>query len=199
MMEIYRELADTGKKLEATMPAESAAVYRQCTGGGKFDPNTPPGVQPGVRLVHWLAREVYMARPDEADPASVVEVFFQSDDAKNTAFNDIASHLWAGVAQQTRTKSPRLPDGNDKNDISAISHYAPYCDAMIVDNFFRGLASQGHIDVPGRFDVKLFSARTLPAFIAYLDDLLTNISLDHRKAVKAVIPHVSRLPMLNTD
>jgi hypothetical protein len=70
---------------------------------------------------------------------------------------------------------------------------------MIVDNFFRGLASQKNIDVAGRFDVKLFSARTLPAFIAYLDELLANIQLDHRKAVKAVIPHVSRLPILKSD
>jgi len=199
MMEIYRELADASTKLEAMLPTEIAAVYRQCTGGGKFNPNMPPGMQPGVRLVHWLAREVHMASPEEPDPASVVEVFFQSDDAKTTPFNDIANHLWAGVAQQARMKSPRQPEGNDKNDISAISHYAPYCDAMIVDNFFRGLASQKNIDVAGRFDVKLFSARTLPAFIAYLDDLLTNMPPDHRKAVKAVIPHVSRLPILNTD
>lgn len=199
MMEIYRELADASKKLEAMMPNEIAHVYRQCRGGDKFDPNTPPGLQPGVRLVHWLAREVYMARPEEPDPASVVEEFFQSGDAKKTPFNDISSHLWAGVAQQARIKTPRLPDGNDKNDISAISHYAPYCDAMIVDNFFRGLASQKNIDVAGRFGVKLFSARTLPAFIAYLDDLLANIPLNHRKAVKAVIPHVSRLPILKSD
>ena len=199
MMEIYRELADASKKLEAMMPAEIADVYRQFTNGGKFDPDTPPGIQPEVRLVHWLAREVRKARPEEPDPASVVQQFFQSDEAKNTPFNQITSHLWAAVAQQARTKTPRSPDGNDKNDISAISHYAPYCDAMIVDNFFRGLASQRNVGVPQRFAVKLFSARTLPEFIVYLDDLLHNIPMDHRKAVKAVIPHVSQIPILNTD
>ncbi len=89
--------------------------------------------------------------------------------------------------------------GDDKNDISAISHYASNCDAMIVDNFFRGLASQRNIGVPQRFDVKLFSARTLPRFIAYLDNLVHNIPLDHRKAVKAVVPHVSQLLILKTE
>lgn|GEM_PF-4942556 len=199
MMKIYRKFAGASNKCEAILPAEIADVYRQCTGGGKFDPTTPPGVQPEVRLVHWLACEVHTARPEEPDPASVVEQFFESDEAKNTPFNQIASHLWAGVAHQARTKRPRTPEGNDKNDISAISHYAPYCDAMIVDNYFRGLATQRNIDVPRRFHVELFSAKTLPAFIDYLDKLLTNIPLDHRKAIKAVIPNIAQLLILKTE
>jgi len=199
MMEFYRELADASKNLAAKMPAEMAEMYRHFTGGGKFDPNTPPGIQPGVRLVHWLAVEVHKARPEEPDPASVVEQFFQSCEAtQETPFIDISSRLWAGVAQQARTKTPRSPEGNDKNDISAISHFAPYCDAMVVDNFFRELASQRKIGVAQRYDVQLFSARTLPAFIHYLDELLANIPIDHRKAVKAVIPNLAHLPLLQT-
>jgi hypothetical protein len=167
------------------------AAYRELAGGRKFDPHTPPGVQPGVMLVHWLAAEVHKARPDDTDPVAVVEQFLRSQEAMNVPFQYIAGRLWATIAQQGRSKTPRLSKPSDNYDVMAVSTYAPYCDAMVIDNEFCSMASQNNINIKARFDMKIFSARTITAFIDYLDQLLANMPVDHRRAVKEVHPHLT--------
>lgn len=194
----YRELAGGRKQIEAICPPELIQVLQACYGPDTFDPNTPPGIQPGVMLVHWLGARVHKARPAEPDPISVVERFFQSPESANVPFQYIASRFWATIAHQMRGKTPRQSKPSDNYDVTAISTYAPYCDAMIVDNEFRAMATQGNIDVPGQFGVMLFSARTLPDFIDYLDEQLASIPEDHRLAVKEVHPHVARVKYLGT-
>jgi len=163
------------------------AGYREIVRPGLFDPRTPPGIQPGVTLVHSLAAEVHKARPDEADPVSVVAQFFESDVALNVPFLYITSHLWAAMAHQVR-KSKRHLRASDSNDLTAVAHYAPYCDAMFLDKSFRALADQKCVDVPNRYDVKLFSATTMDDFIEYLDELLHSMPCGHREALKLVHP-----------
>jgi hypothetical protein len=196
LLEAYRELAGGRKRIEVLIPPHMKEAFQAAFAPEKFDPNTPPGAQPGIMLVHWLAAEVHKVRPDEAYPMAVVEQFFQSNHAMDVPFQYIASRLWATIAQRVRSKKPRKPKPSDNYDVTAIAHYAPYCDAMIVDNEFCGMASQKNIAVPGRFGVPLFSARTLPSFIAYLDDLLMNIPEDHQIAVKEVHSHLANLPWL---
>lgn len=199
MMKAYRSCTDATKEFESILPIEHVGSHRRNGVKPKFNPRIPPGLQAEVRIVHSLACEVHAARPEESDPVSVVDAFFQSEIARDTPFLSISSKLWAGIAQRATAEKPRSPEGNDKNDIAAISHYAPYCDAMFVDNFFRGLAVQSNIDVPTTYDVRIFSARTIKDFIAYLDELLTSIPVDHRKAVKAVVPNVAALSILKTN
>lgn len=199
LLAAYREVAGGRRTIKAMLPSQLLPAFHDAFGPERFDPNTPPGVQPGVMLVHWLAAEVYEARPEETDPVAVVEKFFQSPEAMNVPFQYIASRLWATIAQQVRNKKPRPPKASDNYDVMAISTYAPYCDAMIVDNEFRGMVSQKNIDVEKRFNVRIFSARTLPDFIGYLDNLLANIPDDHRRAVQEVHRHLAILPWLKID
>jgi hypothetical protein len=196
----YRQPDDAAKEIEALLPADQAELYRQSIGAGKFNPVTPPAVHEPVRLVHSLACVVHAARPDEQDPVSVVEEFFGSNEAINsTPFLNVSSRLWACVAQATRNpKGARAPTANDGSDIAAISHYGRYCDAIVVDNYFRDLASQRRVRVPHLTGVEIFSARTLGAFADYLDSLLTTIPVDHREAIKHVHPHLAQLRMLET-
>lgn len=70
---------------------------------------------------------------------------------------------------------------------------------MIIYNEFRAMATQKRIDVPGRFGVRLFSSKTLDELLTYLDELLANIPMDHRRAVKEVYPHMSSIPWLKTE
>lgn len=187
-------------KREARSFGDSLLIaYGELSGGRRFDPNTPPGFQPGVMLVHWLAAEVCKARPDEPDPIDIVTQFLQSPEVANAPFQYIASRLWATIAALVRSKMPRQSKPSDNYDVTVISTFAPYCDAMIVDNEFRGMASQKNIDIERRFGVRLFSARTLPAFIGYLDELLSSIPVDHRMAVKAIYPHLDSIAWLKTN
>ena len=178
LMEIYRELCGLG-------------LYR-------FDRFTPPGLQPGVMLVHALVVEAHKTRPDEPDPVVLVDQFFKSDEAMNTPFLYINSRLWATIAQRVRNpKGPRKPKPSDSYDVKAISTYAPYCDAMYVDKEFDSMASQKNVDVPGKFGVRLFSTRTHDAFLAYLDDILKSMSEAHLEGLELLYPNlISILPSL---
>lgn len=197
----YRELTDGRKTIENMLVGVSDELlekYREIVRPGVFDPQTPPGVQPGIRLVHWLAVEVHEARPEEADPVSVVAQFFESDIALNVPFQYITSHIRAAMAHQVR-ESNRHPRPGDSNDLTAVAHYAPYCDAMLLDRSFRALVEQKAVDVPNRYGVKLFSAATMKDFIEYLDDLLHNMPRDHREALKLVHPELAGTPLLNPE
>lgn len=201
LMSDYHEFDAVEQQLESMLPEPLANVYRQSTRAGKFDPYRPPSTKPGAMLVHSMVCRVHRARPDELNPVSIVEDFLLSDHAINqTPFLAIMSRLWAGVAAHSRNPTgQRDPMANDKNDILSIAHFAWYCDAMVVDNYFRGLATQGNIGIEKDFRVKLFSPKTLPQFIEFLDELLHNIPQDHRLAIKKVMPHLAQSPILNTD
>lgn len=166
---------------------------------GSFNPSIPPGLQPRVRLIHALAVEVHKERPDEADPVSVVEAFFDSPHAIQTPFLDISSHLWATIAQRVRSKKgSRKPKLGDCFDVAAISSYAPYCDAMFVDREVRCMASEGNVDVPGKYNVRLFSVKTQSEFLKYLSDILRNMSDAHLEGLSLVHPHLAPvLPYLH--
>ena len=122
---------------------------------------------------------------------ALVDQFFKSDKALNTPFLYINSRLWATIAQKVRNqKGPRKPKPSDSYDVKAISTYAPYCDAMYVDNEFHSMASQKNVDVSGKFGVRLFSTRTHDSFLAYLDDILKSMSEAHREGLTLLYPHL---------
>ena len=198
MMSVYREFDEDQQRLESMMPNGLSDVYRHFTGGGQFNPDVPPSTKPFALLVHMLAGQVHKARPDEADPVAVVEHFLASDETiKNTPFLSIMSRLRAGIIGQARNpKGARSPKASDENDIAFIAHFAPYCDAMLVDNHFRGLSAQTGVERD--HGVAIFSPKTLDAFTDYLDDLLNNIPQQQRLAIKQVIPGVSMFPFLAT-
>jgi hypothetical protein len=195
----YRRLRDglqaIGQML-ARIPNGLPEQYRAMTCDGVFDPTTPPGTNPGVVLVHLLAAEVHKARPCEADPVSVVEKFFDSEMAMTVPFQYITAHLWAAIAHQIRTSNRHLLP-SDSYDIDALAYYAPYCDAMFLDNSFRSLAEQKDVGIPGRYGVRLFSATTMDDFSNYLDELLHNLPLDHCEALKLVHPEMADTRLLN--
>ncbi len=184
----YRELANGPKQIEGMLSGELLEVYRSLVRPGEFNPKTPPGLQSGVQLVHWLACEVQKVRLEENDPVSIVEDFFKSKFMSFVPFIDIQSRLWASIAMQTQSdKHPRNPKSSDGYDVDAVSYYAPYCDAMFLDEEFRGLASKGTVDVPGRYHVKLFSAKHRNEFMDYLE---------HIRQLSLVPEHIERLALV---
>lgn len=165
---------------------QSIEVYRSFA-HGSFNPRNPPSVHPGVTLIHWLAVEVKNARPEELDPVSVVQQFFDSAGARQTPFLEISSSLWAKIAQYVRQpKGSRLPDDGDSFDINAISMFAPYCDAMFIEKEFEEMWRQ--LKLNEKYSVRLFSMRTKDEFASYLDDILKSISDAHLEGLTLVYP-----------
>jgi transcription elongation factor Elf1 len=199
MLSVYHELDGERQKLESELSPELAAIYHHFTGGNVFNPEIPPSNKPYARIIHYLGCEVLKIRPNETDPIAIVEQFLASEQAtKDTPYLAIMSRLRARIIQQARNpRGARKPKASDDNDIALISHFAPYCDAMVVDNHFRAVATQA--GVARDFDVRFFSPKCLSSFAEYLDDCLQTISQPHRRAIKQVIPNVSMLPFLATE
>jgi hypothetical protein len=132
------------------------------------------GPEPTVRLVRDLAATVCGIRPDEPDPGAVVEAFFRSTWVQRVPFLALSSRLGVLLRQQAEApKARRKPKPSDRFDVLLLSHYAPYCDAVFLDNEFRKLASQRNVDLPGRYGVRLFSESNRAGFRAYLQGVVT--------------------------
>lgn len=133
-------------------------------------PGTEPSAGQGVDLVPQLAAQVQDSRPLEADPGVLLAAFLTSDRLRQVPFLRIAGSVQTALAEQSRgDKSRRRARPSDRFDVAMLSHYAPYCHAVFLDNEFRKIASQRNIDVPGRFGVRLFSESSRAAFADYLD------------------------------
>jgi len=84
----------------------------------------------------------------------------------------IKALLWAGMAHQSAHGGRRRPPGGSAlNDVNAISSVLPYCDAMLIDAEMLAILNLGQVQSRIGFAPKLFTARTLDAMIAYLDEI----------------------------
>ena len=174
----------------------SMELYRKAAGSAAYDRRRPPFLSAPVLLVHRLAAEVQEIRPQEPDPITVVDTFLHSSDVRTTPCLDISCRLWATIAQKERSpKGPRSPKASDSYDVDMISHYAPFCDAMFVDNEFRGMATEGQVGVTQRYGVKLFSEKKdgRDEFLEYLDTISASATDNHWDKVAACDPRFGAL------
>jgi hypothetical protein len=68
-------------------------------------------------------------------------------------------------------------------DIDHIGHYAPYCDAIAMDQPMAELMRSPQIDLERRFGVKVFSLANLDEFHAWLDEIEAGITEEHRQGI----------------
>jgi hypothetical protein len=93
--------------------------------------------------------------------------------------------IWAGLIREVHYGAPDVSP-SDFNDVEAISHYAPYCDAMLIDNRMRNLLTTNPVKDKIRLTTSFFSSKTLEDFIAYLDCITDAVSEPVAKAVRDI-------------
>lgn len=71
-------------------------------------------------------------------------------------------------------------------DVAHISTYAPYCDAIIVDQTMGTLLSDPRLTLEARYGVKVFTLRDWPQLYAWLDDIEAGATSEHRDALAAI-------------
>jgi len=113
--------------------------------------------------------------------------FFRSDNVKEIPYLTIYSMLSAVIANQSahggRTKPPNQ---GTSNDLSFISAFVPYCDALFIDNAFRENIKQGDKFLKLGISNKFYSVNNIKAFFKYLDGIEVNASKAHMDKVKEV-------------
>jgi hypothetical protein len=120
--------------------------------------------------------------------------FFQSDHFAQVPNEWISAHIFATLKAMVRRGSySNREDARNRlsgvfDDISHISMYAPYCDAFVMDTPMAELVRQPTVKLEQRYGVKVFSLRNGDALLAWLDQLETGITDEHRDAIAAAYP-----------
>lgn len=129
-----------------------------------------------------------------------IMAFFQSDYFANVPEVWIGSQFFALLRQKLRQGEFINKEKNRSRfsglfyDVRFISTYAPYCDAMVVDNLMYQWATDPLIDLPNRLDVRLFSRSNWNEFLTYLDELEADRSPAIDDALKMIRPDGALTP-----
>lgn len=70
-------------------------------------------------------------------------------------------------------------------DLDHIAHYAPYCDAIAIDNAMAGLMKKPSVALSEAYAVKVFSLNTAEAFHTWLDEIEASMTDEHHEALRA--------------
>ncbi len=115
----------------------------------------------------------------------VVEFLF-SEEALSAPMNEVSSVMMAGLAGRAAMGQKRPPSRGMWNDITAVSAFLPYCDAMFLDNECAQLLAEGRIEARLPAHPRVFSTRTAEDFIRYLEDLEKEAGPEWVQAVLAI-------------
>ena len=114
--------------------------------------------------------------------------YFARGDHSSLPFLHIESSMWAFLAWQSAHggRKKKLGRGTS-NDLSAISHFLPYCDAMYVDNEMRGVTADHRVAQQlGSYGTRMFSRKNCDEFVAYVEGLVADAPAEHFALVRRV-------------
>jgi hypothetical protein len=100
--------------------------------------------------------------------------FWRWDKNREMPQNKISAYLFAAVSRRVATGEKKIVDRGLLNDISAVSTYAPYMDAMFLDNRFAALLSEEPLVTEMNYKVRIFSLKNKDAVLAYLTEIEDN-------------------------
>jgi hypothetical protein len=136
-----------------------------------------------VQLIHHLGRS---AGVEETGIIRATTEFWLWPKNSEQPFGRILAYLFAALASQFKAGRTKLPSAGFLNDLSAISAYAPYVDAMFVDNECAELLRQGRCRHELSYKAQIFSLNDAEAFIAYLEAIIADTPKDVRRESSAL-------------
>lgn len=119
---------------------------------------------------------------DEAEKWKNIVEFLKSQDFFGVDYVRINSALWAGLARRVGLGEAEVT-ASDYNDVPIISHYAPYCDAMLIDDGMRSLLTTNPVKDCLKLKTKFFSPNCFDEFVLYLNGVVSELSQDCKTAV----------------
>lgn len=104
--------------------------------------------------------------------------FWSWPELEKLPFHRISAHMFAAIAARLAAGQKKKPTQGLNNDIKAISAFAPYVDAMFVDNECENLLNDGRLNRSIIYKAKIFSKNSSNEFFSYLDLLENDLSDD---------------------
>jgi hypothetical protein len=139
-----------------------------------------------VRLLHETAAafESEGLSPQEAETHAWE--YFTKGDHSAVPFIRVDALLCATLAWQFAHGRKRELGRGTTNDLSAIVHFLPYCDAMYVDGEMHALLSDPRVARELKCETRVFSRKTCDEFIAYVEGLIASAPASHLARVRRV-------------
>lgn len=119
---------------------------------------------------------------DDAEKWKNIVSFLKSEAFFKADYVRINSALWAGLARRVGLGEAEVT-ASDYNDVPIISHYAPYCDAMLIDDGMRSLLTTNPVKDCLKLKTKFFSPNCFDEFVSCLEGVVAELPQDHKKAV----------------
>lgn len=110
----------------------------------------------------------------EDDRLQRIVGFWRWDGNRELPQNKISAYLFAAVSQRVVLGSKKIIDRGLLNDISAVSTYAPYLDAMFLDNTCGALLSEEPLATELQYKARIFLLKNKDAFLSYLTEIEDN-------------------------
>lgn len=110
--------------------------------------------------------------------------FLDSKEAFECPYIQLSSILYASLARRVIEGHWGKSDDVPFNDVSAISAYMPYCDAIFVDSQMHGLLKSRRVKGLSYCKAVVFSTDNKDEFLAYLDSILNAAPARHLEIVK---------------
>ena len=114
-----------------------------------------------------------MGVPEDEHLHRIID-FWRWDKNREMPQNKISAYLFAAISQRVVTGGKKIVDQGLLNDLSAVSTYAPYMDAMFLDNRFVALLSEEPLVTELNYKARIYSLRSKDAFLAYLTEIEDN-------------------------
>jgi len=100
--------------------------------------------------------------------------FLNSEEFAEILYVRVSSAAWAGISRRVGL-GQREVAASDFNDVPIISLYAPYCDAMLIDNPMRDLMTTNPVKDYLKLKTRVFSPNCLDDFISYIHDVINEL------------------------
>jgi hypothetical protein len=131
-----------------------------------------------LEIVRYYARKAGV--PEEGLVHATTQ-FWNWDRNRQQPFGRILAYLFASLAAQFKGGRTRPPSAGFMNDINAIAAYAPYVDAMLLDNECAELLRHGRCLKELTYKARIFSLSSASDFIDYLRSIVTGAPDDVRR------------------
>lgn len=116
--------------------------------------------------------------------------FFESPHFAQLPYQYIRSRACAMLKQKVKRGAFVNPEkalasvGGFFYDLDHIGHYAPYCDAIAMDQPMAEMMTSAQLGLEDRFRVRVFSLSNLDEFHAWLDETERGMTDEHRQGLK---------------
>lgn len=148
-------------------------------------------------IVSMIVRDMMDLLPLDLDTDAkilTIKNFFSSEHFANIPNEWISARIFAALRDQVKNGAYANSDEAIRRlsgffqDVKHISIYAPYVDAIVVDQSMASILNDGRLDVSGRYGTSVFSLNNWDHLMDWLQSLIDSMTAEHRQGLAIAYP-----------